>query len=89
MGLMFGQNERWIAKFVSKELKKKIRKEWYSFVCSCKKHKIDLVNKLKSFGNVPYIAGGRGGRGSTMVKVLYYKSEGRWFDPSWFQWIFL
>jgi len=26
--------------------------------------------------------------GSTVVKVLCYKSEGRWFDPSWFQWIF-
>jgi hypothetical protein len=24
-----------------------------------------------------------GDRGSTEVKVLYYKSEGRWFDPSW------
>jgi len=23
-----------------------------------------------------------GGRGSTVVKVLCYKSEGRWFDPS-------
>ena len=23
-----------------------------------------------------------------MVKVLCYKSEGRWFDPSWCQWIF-
>jgi len=23
-----------------------------------------------------------------VVKVLYYKSEGRWFDPSWCQWIF-
>ena len=22
-----------------------------------------------------------------MVKVPYYKSEGRWFDPSWCQWI--
>ena len=22
-------------------------------------------------------------RGSTVVKVLCYKSEGRWFDPSW------
>ena len=21
--------------------------------------------------------------GSTVVKVLCYKSEGRWFDPSW------
>jgi len=30
----------------------------------------------------------RGNRGSTVVKVLCYKSEGRWFDPSWCQWIF-
>jgi len=28
-------------------------------------------------------------RGSTVVKVLCYNSEGRWFDPSWCQWIFL
>ena len=27
-------------------------------------------------------------RCSTVVKVLCYKSEGRWFDPSWYQWIF-
>ena len=25
---------------------------------------------------------GREDRGGTVVKVLYYKSEGRWFDPS-------
>ena len=25
-----------------------------------------------------------GDRGSTVVKVLCYKSEGRWFNPSWF-----
>ena len=24
-----------------------------------------------------------GDRGSTVVKVLCYKLEGRWFDPSW------
>jgi len=29
-----------------------------------------------------------GDRGSTVVKVLCYKSEGRWFDCSWCQWIF-
>ena len=29
-----------------------------------------------------------GDRGSTVVKVMCYKSEGRWFDPSWFHWIF-
>ena len=25
---------------------------------------------------------------STVVKVLCYKSEGRWFDPSWCHWNF-
>jgi len=29
-----------------------------------------------------------GDRGSTVVKVLCYKSESRWFDPSRCQWIF-
>jgi len=29
-----------------------------------------------------------GDRGSIVVKVLCYKSEGRWFDPSWCQWNF-
>jgi len=29
-----------------------------------------------------------GDRGSTVVKMLCYKFEGRWFDPSWCQWIF-
>jgi len=27
-----------------------------------------------------------GDHGSTVVKVLRYKSEGRWFDPSWYHW---
>ena len=29
-----------------------------------------------------------GDRGSTVVMVLFYKSEGLWFDPSWCQWNF-
>jgi len=29
-----------------------------------------------------------GDRGTTVVKVLCYKSVGRWLDPSWCQWIF-
>jgi len=29
-----------------------------------------------------------GNRGSTVVKALCYKSEGRWFDPSWCHWNF-
>jgi hypothetical protein len=30
-----------------------------------------------------------GDRGSTVVKVLRYKSEGRWFDPRWCHGIFI
>ena len=29
-----------------------------------------------------------GDRGGTVVKMLCYKSEGRWFDPSWCYWNF-
>jgi len=29
-----------------------------------------------------------GDRGGTVVKVLCYKSEGRWFDPTWCSWNF-
>jgi len=37
------------------------------------------------FWYVPYLPGDRG---STVVKVLRYKSEGRWFDPRWCHWNF-
>ena len=30
----------------------------------------------------------KGDRGDTVVNVLCYKSEGRWFDPSWCHWNF-
>ena len=29
-----------------------------------------------------------GDRGGTVVKMLCYKSDGRWFDPSWCHWYF-
>ena len=29
-----------------------------------------------------------GDRGGTVVKVLCYKSEGRWFDSRWYHWNF-
>ena len=29
-----------------------------------------------------------GDRGSSVVKVLCYKSEGGWFDPNWCYWNF-
>ena len=35
-----------------------------------------------------FIRGGGGDRGGTVAKVLYYKSEGLWFDPSWCHWNF-
>ena len=38
-----------------------------------------LINKIYKYN---------GDRGSTVVKVLCYKSEGRWFDPRWCNWIF-
>jgi len=41
----------------------------------------------KAFFNIPLKF--LGDRGSTVVKVLCYKSEGRWFDRSWCQLIFL
>jgi len=38
--------------------------------------------------NIKGILWNTGDRGSTVVKVLCYKSEGRWFDLSWCQRIF-
>jgi len=35
-----------------------------------------------------YIINAQGDHGSTVVKVLCYKSEGRWFHSSQCQWIF-
>ena len=37
---------------------------------------------------VQLVAVREGDRGRTVAKVLCYKSEGRWYDPSWCQWIF-
>jgi len=34
---------------------------------------------------LPYSSGNRGG---TVVKVLYYKSKGSWFDSRWCHWNF-
>jgi len=45
-----------------------------------------LTKKRKS--DLAQIVIHKGVRGGTVVKVLCYKSEGRWLDPSWCQWIF-
>ena len=55
-----------------------------------------LVARMFHYENVLYILNNHinmhtivlGDRGSIVAKVLSYKSEGLWFDPSWCQWIF-
>ena len=47
---------------------------------NCPKH-VQFYSKNK-FEKLVHLVGFIGDRGSTMVKVLCYKSEGRWFDPS-------
>jgi len=42
-----------------------------------------LSKKNSELSTVNYQLGGRGG---AVVKVLCYKSEGRWFDPRWCHW---
>jgi len=44
---------------------------------------IDLYSKLKKNLRLDISTLPLGDRGSTVVKVLCYKSEGRWFDRSW------
>ena len=48
-------------------------------------HKSHIVNHIL---HIFWVMGVMGGRYSTVVKVLCYKSEGRWFDPSWCHWNF-
>jgi len=58
---------------------------------------VSQKQKIGSQDSVPYSTllfsyrmyeGGGPRWGSTVVKVLCFKSEGRWFDLSWCQWIF-
>ena len=70
---------------------------WLQIPCLCKTHSIidcsqhpatdslllqtNPVHTLKL--QLRWLRTWKGDRGSTVVKVLRYKSEGRWFDPSW------
>jgi len=38
--------------------------------------------------NILIISSVKADRSSTVVKMLCYKSEGRWFDPRWCHWNF-
>ena len=46
------------------------------------------LHDLYSSPDIVRVSRSRGDRGGTVVKVLRYKSEGRWFDPSWCHWNF-
>jgi len=59
----------------------------YYYVCSVLYILFSLCCSVYLCVNVTS-ATANGDRGSTVVKVLCYKSEGRWFDPIWCQWIF-
>ena len=49
-----------------------------------------LTNKeIYASAKKPTIIETIGDRSGTVVKVLCYKSEGRWFDPGWCHWNFL
>jgi len=51
-------------------------------------NEVTLKNRLVSLIYLPFVPLSEGDRGSTVVKVLYYKSEGRWFDSRWCHWNF-
>ena len=52
----------------------------YLLLVKCRNVK-SLTMKLRDFLH-PHVTSW-GDRGGTVVKVLCYKSEGCWFDPSW------
>ena len=62
----------------------------------CWKRELDFRNKeiYKYINKLCFILfsnsyyWGIGDRGGTVIKVLWYKSEGRWFDPRWYHWNF-
>ena len=64
-------------------------KSFYTFcnliTCLIKRYTRRYARNTDSFKFVLLVLGGRS---ITVVKVLCYKSEGRWFDPSWCQWMF-
>jgi len=48
----------------------------------------DNNNNVTSITIISILSVNFGDSGGTVVKVLCYKSEGRWFDPSWCHWNF-
>ena len=62
----------------------------YSVENSISNYYFHTINKCNGSDRIYFIMLVESGwnRGSTVVKVLCYKSEGRWFDPSWCHWNF-
>ena len=59
------------------------------FVCrNCYRPMFSIFNVGFEHLKLQYITDSYPDRGSTVVKVLCYKSEGCWFDPSWCYWNF-
>ena len=50
--------------------------------------KVTVRCTISSFGIISPYFFEDGDRGGTVVKVLCYKSEDHWFDPSWCHWNF-
>ena len=73
---------------------------WEGSTGTCRYHLPDMSPFLKNYNvfgfdvlltahlSIMLVLNQLGDRGSTVVKVLCYKSEGCWFDPSWCQWVF-
>ena len=59
-----------------------------SFLLSHTQHFPQHIPNSKIHKTVGHYHSSVGDCGGTVVKVLCYKSECRWFDPSWCQWIF-
>jgi len=73
---------------------RKITKNCPSACLSVRMEKLEgFACKLEDFSKIcreiPIVINIWGDRGSTVVKVLCYKSEVPWFDPSWCQWLFI
>ena len=54
----------------------------------CQIYKFNSLQLLMPYSFFFCISRLSGDRGGTVVKVMCYKSEGRWFDPSWCHWNF-
>jgi len=72
----FGSSEPISERFVHKEI----------LISTCKTYKFKTLCEVIAI--CKYIILLLGDRGGTLLKVLCYKSKGRWVDPGWGHWNF-